>query len=110
MIDSCVVLIRKASGHEHSLLGMRAAWSMFAADLEVTVLLMDEGVYSVFGRNTYLNELYTRFLGQGGRVRAVREDLDSRGLDEKSLPPGVAVIPVSEVAPLVREAASTMVF
>ena len=110
MISSCVVLIRKPCGHEHALLGMRAAWAMLAAGLEATVLVMGEGVYSIFGKDGYLSDVYQRFLEQGGPVYAVREDLENAGLDEASLPPGVAAIPVAEVPPLVQKAAAVMTF
>jgi len=110
MINSSVVLIRKACGHEYALLGMRAAWAMLAAGLEAKVLLMGEGVYSVLGKGGYLNELCARFLEQGGAIYAVREDLANAGLDEKSLPPGMSVIPASKLPQLAQEADSIMTF
>ena len=110
MINSCVVLIRKPCGHEHALLGVRASWAMLAAGLEVTVLIMGQGIFSVFGENGYLSDLYVRFLEQGGLVYAVLEDLEEAGMDVKSLPFDIAVIPASEVPPLVQKTTSVMTF
>lgn len=111
MISSCSVIIRKPLGKEEATLGIRAAWAMFTnAGIDANVILLGDGVYSVLGKAGYIKNLFTRFLGEGGKVYAVKEDLDHRGVDASLLPEGVIVTSASDVPGLIDEGASVMTF
>lgn len=111
MISSCSVIIRKPMGAEAATLGVRAAWAMFTnASLDVSIILMGDGVYSALGKDGYIKQMYERFIGQDGNVYAVQEDLQARGVDAKTLPQGVSVIPASQVSGLVEDSDSIMTF
>lgn len=111
MISSCSVIIRKPLGQESATLGIRAAWAMLTnASLDITVLLMGDGVYSVLGKSGYIKQMFTRFLGEEGKVCAVKEDLEARGLSVSDLPDGVEEIAASEVFDLLDESDSVMTF
>ena len=111
MITSCSVIIRKGLGQEPATLGVRAAWAMLSnADIEVKIILLGDGVYSVLGKSGYLKKMFERFLGEEGEAYAIREDLEARGLDEDSLPSGTTVIAAAEVSEIIGGTDSVMTF
>lgn len=111
MLDSCSIIIRKPFGNEAATLGIRAAWAMLSnASLEIKIVLMGDGVYSVLGKSGYVKDMFKRFLSEDGEVYAIKEDLVERFVDEDSLPEGVQVIPASEISELVNDTNSVMTF
>lgn len=111
MISSCSVIIRKSLGQEPATLGIRAAWAMLSnADIEVKIILMGDGVYSVLGKSGYMKRLYERFLGEEGEAYAIKEDLEARGLDADALPAGTSVVAASEISALIGDTDSVMTF
>jgi sulfur relay protein TusB/DsrH len=111
MISSCSIIIRKPLGQEPAVLGVRAAWAMLTnGGIDVRIILLGEGVYSLLGKTGYLRSMYERFLGEEGEVFAAREDLEARGIDPKDLPAGVEVVPSAELADIVDKTRSVMTF
>lgn len=111
MISSCSILIRKGPAQEPAVLGVRAAWAMFGSGgIDVKIILMADGIYSVLGRNDYLATMYARFIGEVGKVYAVEEDMNARGIKPASLPEGIVVTPAAGVAALIDDADSVMTF
>ena len=111
MLDSCSIIIRKPLGHEYATLGIRAAWAMMAnASLEIKVVLLGDGVYSLLAKDGYVKDMFERFIEEEGEVYAVKEDLAERGLDEDSLPDGVEIVEADELSELVLETDSVMTF
>ena len=97
--------------NEVATLGIRAAWAMFTnANIEVKLILMSDGVYSILGKAGYVSNLFKRFLKEGGEVYALREDLDARGIDDASLPEGVTILEGDKVFDLLEETESVMTF
>lgn len=111
MLDSCSVIIRKPLGHEYATLGVRAAWAMLTnGSLEVKIILMGDGVYSLLAKDGYVKDMFKRFMGEDGEVYAVKEDLAERGLDEDALPEGIELIEASAVSEIVLDTDSVMTF
>lgn len=111
MISSCAVIIRKPYAREEVTLGIRAAWAMHSAGgVDVTVILMGDGVFGILGKVGYVPGLFGQFMEQEGPVYAVREDMAARSVDEARLPPGVTALPASGVAALVAEVDAIMTF
>ena len=111
MISSCAVIIRKPYAQEEATLGIRAAWAMHSAGgVDVTLILMGDGVFSVLGKSGYIPSLYEQFISQDGAVYAVKEDLASRNVDEALLPSNIAVLPAAEVSALVQDLDAIMSF
>ena len=111
MLDSCSIIIRKPLGHEYATLGIRAAWAMLTnASLDIKVLVMGDGVYSLLAKTGYVKDMFERFIAEEGEVYAIKEDLAARGLDEGSLPDGVELIDAGDVSELVMNTDSVMTF
>ena len=111
MISSCSIIIRKPFGQEPATLGIRAAWAMLTnGGLEIKIILLGDGIYSVLGKTGYVKSMYERFLGEEGEVYAVQEDLEARGIDEDDLPDGVEVVASAKIAGIVGDTDSVMTF
>ena len=111
MISSCAVIIRKPYAREEATLGIRAAWAMHSAGgVEVTLILMGDGVFSLLGKSGYIPNLYEQFMADEGAVYAIQEDLAVRSVDEAALPKSVTVLPASGVSALVRDVDAVMSF
>lgn len=111
MIGSCSIIIRKPYGAEGATLGIRAAWAMFTnASIDIKLLLMGDGVYSVLGKEGYVKNLYARFIGEGGEVYALKEDMEARGVEENMLPEGTKIVEASDVFDLIDETESVLTF
>ena len=111
MISSCSIIIRKPFGQEPATLGIRAAWAMLTnGGIDIKIILMGDGIYSVLGQSGYVKSMYERFLGEDGEVYAVKEDLEARGIDRNDLPDGVEVVPSAKIAGIVDDGDSIMTF
>ncbi|MDL2267269.1 DsrE family protein [Desulfovibrio sp. OttesenSCG-928-G15] len=104
MISSCTVLIRKPLGKEEATLGIRSAWAMFSsAGMDVKIILLGDGIYSVLGKSGYVKNLFARFLGEEGEIHAVKEDMEQRGIEESMLPDGITVTPAADIPEVLGE-------
>ncbi len=111
MISSCSVIVRKPLGQEPSTLGIRAAWAMMAnSGIEVSVILMGDGIYSVLGKSGYIRDLYRKFLDENGTVYAVTEDMEARGIEADQLPEGIEPLAAADVYGIVDDTDSIMTF
>lgn len=111
MIGSCSIIIRKPLANEAATLGIRAAWAMFTnASIEIKLILMADGVYSILGKAGYAKKLFARFLDEGGEVYAIQEDLEARGINSALLPEGVTILEGDKVFALLEETESVMTF
>ena len=111
MLSSCGIIIRKPLGNEAATLGIRAAWAMFTnASIEIKLILMSDGVYSILGKTGYVKNLFEKFLNEGGEIYAVREDLEARGINPAQLPGDVNVVAGEEIYDLLEDTESVMTF
>lgn len=111
MISSCSILVRKSFGQEPATLGIRAAWAMLTnGGIDIKIILMGDGIYSLLGKTGYIKAMYDRFLGEEGEVYAIKEDLEARGIDASTLPKGIEVVEKSAVADLIDDTDSIMSF
>lgn len=111
MLGSCSIIIRKPLGSEPATLGIRAAWAMFTnASIEIKLLLMGDGVYSVLGKSGYVPGLFSRFISEGGEVYAIKEELEAKDIGQDMLPEGVQVVAADDVNDLIEETESVMTF
>ncbi len=111
MISSCSIIVRKPLGQEAATLGIRAAWAMMAnSGMDVSVILMGDGIYSVLGKSGYIRDLYRKFLDENGAVYAVTEDMEARGIEAGQLPEGIEPLAASGVYGIVEATDSVMTF
>ena len=111
MLSSCTILIRKGFGIEPSTLAVRAAWAMMTnGGLDIKVIVMGDGIYSLLGKSGYIKDMYARFLVEEGELYIVKEDLEARGIAESQLPDGAEVVPASSIYDLIDETESVMTF
>ena len=111
MANSTLVLITKApSGLEDAFAGLRLGLAMGVNGMKTSVLMMDDGVYNAIASQKAeavkmpsnmeaTKELYDFEVP----VYVVKEDLDSRGIDESKLFEGLKVVPASKVKELLAE-------
>ncbi len=111
MISSCSIIVRKPLGIEPSTLAIRAGWAMLTnGGLDIKMIVMGDGLYSLLGKTGYIKDMYVRYLGEDGEVYLVEEDMKERGLTEDMFPDGVEVISQDEVAGIIDETDSVMTF
>lgn len=111
MISSCSIIVRKPLGIEESTLAIRAGWAMMNnGGIEIKMIIMGDGLYSLLGTKGYIKDMYARFLGEDAEVYLIEEDMEARGLTEDMFPDGCEVISQSEVADLIDETESVMTF
>lgn len=111
MLDSCSIIIRKPLGHEYATLGIRAAWAMLTGGgLEIKIILLGDGVYSVLAKEGYVKDMFERFMAEDGEVYAVKQDLAERGLYEASLPDGIELVEAAAVSEIILDTDSVMTF
>ena len=101
MLKSINVVIRKGPSLEQATLGVRAAWAMLTeGGYDVNIIFMGDGVYSLLPRPGYLSGLLSRFIAEEGKVYALSDSVDERGLDMHNVLPGVDLVTEKNVPAL----------
>lgn len=98
MLNSICCVVAKPLGVEQGTLGIRTAWACHENGFEAVLVYAEEGVWCAVGNPGYHTSLLRDLLAADGRVYAVREDLERRGIAPESLLEGVEVIAASELA------------
>ncbi|MCA1988856.1 MAG: DsrE family protein [Desulfarculus sp.] len=110
MIDSVCAVLTRPRGEEKSVLGLRLAWATHMAGLGTCLLCLEDGVYNLLPGPGYPAEMLVNFIKESGRVLAAAGSLAQRHLDPSQLVEGVEVIPEAEIAALLKDHQSALVF
>lgn len=119
MVQSIVIMITKAPyGHEDVHSGLNIALACLGEDVRVTVVLINDGVYSAFrkqmseetlGYPSVEDLLYALF--PEGKVFAERASLKERGLQEEDLVETVETISEEDLLKIICECGeATLIF
>ncbi len=110
MIESVCAVLTRPRGEEKAVLGLRLAWATHMAGLGTSLLCLEDGVYNLLPGPGYPAEMLVNFIKESGRVLAVAGSLAQRQIDPSQLVEGVELIEEAEVAGLMEEHQSALVF
>lgn len=110
MIESVCAVLTRPRGEEKSVLGLRLAWATHMAGLGTSLLCLEDGVYNLLPGPGYQAEMLVNFIKESGRALAAAGSLAQRNLDPSQLVAGVEVIPDAEIAALMEDHQSALVF